>query len=139
MDDEFKIIRCLMDMLKQNPVHECTLKERIIAKRLFKEIQLAQEDYPIFYHIVKQNPSADLIVVVQFIFSEGKYSFGRIVSAYGYTAYCAIYHDAGSHKILKLFDNFYLNNIKQWLDHQRLWTRIYAREKTKSLCFCNIL
>ena len=137
--DEFKIIRCLMDMLKQNPVHEYTVKERLIAKRLFKEIKLAQEDDPIFYNIVKQNPSADFVVALQFIFSEGKYSFGRIISAYGYTAYCTIYHDAGSHKILKLFDNFYLNNMKPWLDYQRLWTRIYAREKTKSLCCCNIL
>ena len=137
--DEFKIIRCLMDMLKQNPVHEYTVKERLIAKRLFKEIKLAQEDIPIFYNIVKQNPSTDFVVALQFILSEGKYSFGRIISAYGYTAYCAIYHDAGSHKILKLFDNFYLNNMKPWLDYQRLWTRIYAREKTKSLCCCNIL
>ena len=137
--DEFNIIRCLMDMLKQNPVHEYTVKERLIAKRLFKESKLAQEDIPIFYTIVKQNPSADFIVALQFIFSEGKYSFGRITSAYGYTAYCAIYHDAGSHKILTLFDNFYLNNMKPWLDYQRLWTRIYAREKTKSLCFCKIL
>ena len=137
--DEFKIIRCLMDMLKQNPVHEYTVKERLIAKRLFKKSKLAQEDIPIFYNIVKQNSSADFIVALQFIFSEGKYSFERIISAYGYAAYCAIYHDAGSHKILKLFDNFYLNNMKPWLDYQRLWTRIYAREKTKSLCFCNIL
>ena len=30
--DEFKIIRCLMDMLKQNPVHEYTVRERLIAK-----------------------------------------------------------------------------------------------------------
>ena len=70
--DEFKIIRCLMDMLKQNPVHEYTVKERLIAKRLFKEIKLAQEDIPIFYNIVKQNPSADFIVALQCIFSEGK-------------------------------------------------------------------
>ena len=137
--DEFTIIQCLMDMLKQNPVHEYTVKERLIAKRLFKEIKLAQEDIPIFYNIVKQNPSADFIVALQFIFSEGKYSFERIISAYGYTAYCTVYHDAGSHKIPKLFDNFYLNNMKPWLDYQRLWTKIYAREKTKSLCFCNIL
>ena len=139
MNDELKIIRCLMDMLKQNPVQEYTLKERLITKRLFKEIKLAQEDYPIFYHIVKQNPSADFTVALQFIFREGKISFGRSVSAYRYAAYCAVYHDAGSHKILKLFDNFYLNNMKPWLDQHRLWTRIYARVKTKSLCFCNIL
>ena len=112
MDDEFKINRCLMDMLKQTPV---------------------------LYNIVKQNPSADFIVALQFTFSEGKYSFGHIISAYGYTAYCTVYHDAGSYTILKLFDNFYLNNMKPWLDQQRHWTRIYAREKTKSLCFCNIL
>ena len=74
MDDEFKIIRCLIDMLKQNPIHEYTLKERLIAKRLFKEIKLAQEEYPIFYNSIKQNPSADLIVALQFIFREGKYS-----------------------------------------------------------------
>ena len=120
MDDEFTIIRCLMDMLKQNPVHEYTLKERLLATRLFKEIKLVQEDYPIFYHIVKQNPSADFIVALQFIFSEGKYSSGCIISAYGYAAYCAIYHDAGSHKTRKVFNNFYLNNMKPWLDHQRL-------------------
>ena len=137
--DEFKNIQCRMDMLKQNPVHEYTSKERVISKRLFKEIKLAQEDIPIFYNIVKQNPSTYFIVALQFIFSEGKYSFGRIVSAYGYAAYCAIYHDAGSHKILKLFDNFSLNNMKPWLYYQRLWTRIYARERTKSLCFCKIL
>ena len=64
MDDEFKIIRCIMDMLKQNPVQEHTLKERLITKRLFKEIKLAQEDYPIFYHIVKQNPSPDFTVAL---------------------------------------------------------------------------
>ena len=137
--DEFKIIRCLMDMLKQNPVHDYTVKERLLAKRHFKEITLAQEDIPIFYNIVKQNPSTDFVVALQFIVSEGKYSFRRIISAYGYAAYCVIYHDAGSHKILKLFNNFYLNNMKPWLDYQRLWTRIYAREKTKSLCCCNIL
>ena len=67
MDDEFKSIRCLMDMLKQNLVHEYTLKERLIAKRLFKESTLAQEDDPIFYNIVKQNPTADFIVALQFI------------------------------------------------------------------------
>ena len=55
-----------MDMLKQNPVHEYTVKERIIAKRLFKEIKLAQEDIPIFYNIVKQNPSTDFVVALHY-------------------------------------------------------------------------
>ena len=135
--DEFKIIRCLMDMLKQNSVCRYTLKEQVITKRIFREIKTIQEVDPIFYNIVKQNPDTDLVVALQFIFSEGKITFGRIVAAYGFTAYCTIYHEDGPYKILKLFDNFYLNNMKPWLDYHRLWTRIYAREKTNSCC--NIL
>ena len=81
-----------------------------------------------FYNIVKQNPEADFIVALQFIFSEG-ITFARIVAAYVYAAYSTIYHKDGPHTIPKLVNNVYLNNMKPWLDYHRLWTRIYAREK----------
>ena len=70
-----------MDMLKQNSVCEYTLKDQLIFKRLFREINHIQELDPIFYNIVKHNPEADFIVALQFIFSEGKITFASIVAA----------------------------------------------------------
>ena len=40
MDHEFEIIQFLMDMLKQYPVHEYTLKEQLIAKDVPRKVNL---------------------------------------------------------------------------------------------------
>ena len=72
MDDEFKIIRCLMDMLSRNSLCEYTLNEQLITKRMFREIKSIQESDPVFYNIVRQNSKADFVEALRFIFSDGK-------------------------------------------------------------------
>ena len=59
-------------------VCQYTLKEQLSAKRMCRESKTSQEMDPIFYTIVKQNPNTDLVVALQFIFSEGKITCGRI-------------------------------------------------------------
>ena len=88
MDDEVKLIRCLMDMLSRNSLCEYTLNERLITKRMFRDIISIQENDPIFYNIVRQKTKADVIEVLQFIFSDGTITFGRIIAAYGFTKCC---------------------------------------------------
>ena len=86
--------------------------------------------------MVMDNPSVDINAVLQYVFEDKKINFGRVVFVYAFTAYCTIYHTDGVLKVLRLFDNVYLNNLKPWPDQYNLWERLYASEQKDS---CRIL
>ena len=101
--DEFKLIRCLMDLMNGNPVHACTLKERTIRKKSSKIIRDKGKDEPVYYNMVLGNPSIEIKDVLQYVFEDKKMTFGCMVSAYAFTTYCTIYHPDSVLKVLRLF------------------------------------
>ena len=118
-----------MRCLRGNRVHAYTLKELTISRKLLKIIRDREKDDPVYYNMVMDNPSVDINAVLQYVFEDMKINFGRVVSVYAFAAYCTIYHTDGVLKVLRLFDNVYLNNLKPWPDQYTAWERLYASEQ----------
>ena len=50
------------------------------------------------------------------VFTDGRITQGRIFSVYAFITYCAIEHINDDEAILRVFDNFYLNDLKPWIE-----------------------
>ena len=54
-----------------------------------------------------------------------------------------IHHTDDAEVVLRIFDNFYLDFLKQWIEKHDVWDQLYAsnqrRERTINTIFCAIL
>ena len=104
------IIRCLVNLLKGKPIHNYTGKEQKVTQEVWKHI--TKMDETTFNKMTKRIFSRDINEVLRHVFTHGRIHYGRILSVYAFTAYCSIEHSNDAEAILRVFDNFYLNDLK---------------------------
>ena len=138
---DFKIIRCLADLLQGNSIHNYTIKEQKITQEMCKHVK--KIDVATFNNMVKRISSCDINDVLYYTFEDGRINHGRIFSVYAFTAYCMIHHTDDAEVALRIFDNFYLDFLTQWIEKHDVWDQLYTssqrRERTINTLDCVIL
>ena len=123
--DEYKLIKCVINLMNNNNIDQYSYKDRRIAKvitTVIKKQEVLRSN--IFEKLAKRSASGVIENILEELFRDDIH-LGRILSAYGYIVYAVVYNVAGKTEVLDKVNDFYKRRLKPWLDSNDTWNEMY--------------